>query len=175
MTASQVEHDKIKESLLKTQEELDALGQQLAMEKMARASAQADLDAVRSKKPDTSEVDSLRKELQALKDQHQASLMTARQESAKATEEHLATKASLEEAKAQLEAQKAEIQTKLKVSEDDYRSMHSSLTELAEEAHSKITDLEARLKETEAQLKVKAAELAEAKVYSPLCKSRSHC
>jgi predicted nuclease with TOPRIM domain len=110
-----------------------------------------------------------------LKDQHQASLMTARQESAKATEEHLATKASLEEAKAQLEAQKAEIQTKLKVSEDDYRSMHSSLTELAEEAHSKITDLEARLKETEAQLKVKAAELAEAKVYSPLCKSRSHC
>jgi chromosome segregation ATPase len=218
--------------LLKIQEELDNLGQELAHEKMARASAEADLDAVKSKKPDTSEVDALRKELQTLKDQHQASLLTAQQEMEKATEEHLATKASLEQAKAeleehlavktsleqakaeleeqlaakasleqakaeleeqlaakasleqekakleerlaakaaleqakaQLEEQKADVEAKLKTSQDDYLSMHSSLTELAEEAHKKVANLEARLKEAEAQLKVKDAELAEAKV-----------
>lgn len=184
--------------MLKIQEELDNLGQELAHEKMARASAEADLDAVKSKKPDTSEVDALRKELQTLKDQHQASLLTAQQEMEKATEEHLATKASLEQAKAeleeqlaakasleqekakleerlaakaaleqakaQLEEQKADVEAKLKTSQDDYLSMHSSLTELAEEAHKKVANLEARLKEAEAQLKVKDAELAEAKV-----------
>lgn len=188
---------------------------------MARASAEADLDAVKSKKPDTSEVDALRKELQTLKDQHQASLLTAQQEMEKATEEHLATKASLEQAKAeleehlatkasleqakaeleeqlaakasleqekaeleerlaakaaleqakaQLEEQKADVEAKLKTSQDDYLSMHSSLTELAEEAHKKVANLEARLKEAEAQLKVKDAELAEAKV----CFSLAH-
>lgn len=207
--------------MLKIQEELDNLGQELAHEKMARASAEADLDAVKSKKPDTSEVDALRKELQTLKDQHQASLLTAQQEMEKATEEHLATKASLEQAKAeleehlatkasleqakaeleeqlaakasleqekaeleerlaakaaleqakaQLEEQKADVEAKLKTSQDDYLSMHSSLTELAEEAHKKVANLEARLKEAEAQLKVKDAELAEAKV----CFSLAH-
>jgi chromosome segregation ATPase len=85
------------------------------------------------------------------------------QEKAK-LEERLAAKAALEQAKAQLEEQKADVEAKLKTSQDDYLSMHSSLTELAEEAHKKVANLEARLKEAEAQLKVKDAELAEAKV-----------
>ena len=148
----------------KAQEELDALKQDLAHEKMAKASAEAELDAARSKKPETGEADSLRKELQTLKDQHQASQMTAQQESAKATEEHLTTKASLEKALSDLQKQKAEADMKVKTSEDDYLSMHTSLTELVEEAQKKTADLEGRLNEAEANLKVKDAELAEAKV-----------
>jgi len=153
----QAEIAKTNESLLKAHSELDALKQNLAHEKMEKASAQADLEAIKSIKPDTSEADTLRKELQALKDQHQAALMTARQESAKATEEHLATRASLENAQAELGRQKAE-------SEADFKDMHDSLTQLVEEANKRSADLEARLKEADAVLKVKDAELAEAKV-----------
>jgi chromosome segregation ATPase len=169
--------------LHKLQAEVDGLKQDLAQEKMEKAQAQADLDAVQNKKPDTSEADSLRKELQALKDQHQAALMTSQQESAKATEEHLATKASLEKAQVELQRQKAE-------SSSNYKDMHESLTFLveeadkkyaeenkkasefeaqlkaAEEASKKVSDLEARLKEAEANIKVKDAELAEAMVRS---------
>jgi chromosome segregation ATPase len=150
--------------LLQAQRELDALGQDLAHEKMARASAEADLDAVKNKKVDTSEVDSLRKELQDLKDQHRTSLIAAQQQAEKATDEHNATKASLDQVKARLEGHKTETEAKLKTSQDDYLSMHSSLTELAEEAHKKAADLEARLSEAQAELKVKEAELTEAKV-----------
>lgn len=127
------------------------------MEKMAKAEAQAELDSAMKKRSDTSEADALRKELQILKDQHLAALMTAQQESAKATEEHLATKASLEKLNAELERQKAE-------SRNDFKDMHESMTEMVEEANKKTADLEARTMELEALLKVKDAELAEAKV-----------
>jgi len=46
--------------------------------------------------------------------------------------------------------------------------MHESLTELVEEANKKAADLEVRLKESDALLKVKDAELAEAKVITLL-------
>lgn len=153
----QAEISKTNAALLKAQEELDALKQDLAIEKMAKAEAQAELDSALNKKPDTTEADNLRKELQALKDQHQSALMTVQQESAKATEEHLTTRSSLEKALAEIERQKAE-------SMSDFKDMHESLTQLAEEANKRSTDLEARTKELEAQLKVKDAELAEVKV-----------
>jgi len=114
------------------------------------------LETALNKKPDSSKADALREELQSLKNQHQAALHTAQQESAKATEEHLATKSALETAQAELDRQKAE-------SVSDYKDMHESLTQLVEEANKKAEDLEARLKEAEAHLKVKDAELAEAK------------
>ena len=158
------ENAKTQEALLQAEKELDALGQELAHEKMARASAEADLDAVKSKKPDTSELDSLRKELQDLKDQHRASLVAAQQQAEKAADEHNATKTSLEQAKTQLEDYKAESESKLQTSKDDYIAMHNSLTELVVEAHKKVADVTARLEEAQAQLKVKEAELAEAKV-----------
>jgi chromosome segregation ATPase len=158
VTALQAEIAEKKSSLLKRDAELDALKQDLALEKMEKASAQADLEAAKSKKPDTSEADALRKELQALKDQHQEALMTAQQESAKATEEHLATKASLEKLQTELARQKEE-------SKSDYNSLHDSMGQLVEEATKKTTDVEARLKEAEANLKVKDAELAEVKVH----------
>lgn len=131
---------------------------------MARASAQAELDAATNKKPDTSEADALRKDLQAVKYQHQAALMTAQQESAKATEEHLATKSSLEKALADLDKQKLEAETRSKTTEADLHDLNDSMTQLVEEANKKAADLEVRLNETEALLKVKDAELTEAKV-----------
>lgn len=151
--------------IAKTQAELDALKEALAHEKMEKASAQADLEAFKSKKPDTSEADALRKELQTLKDQHQAALMTAQQESAKATEEHLATKASLEKAQAELVRKKTE-------SDSNYQDLYDSTTQLVGEANKKAADLEARLKEAEANLKVKDAELTEAKVRRQLATAR---
>jgi len=131
---------------------------------MARTSAEADLDAARNKKPDTSEADALRKELQTLEDQHQVALITAQQESAKATEQYLAVKTSLAMAKAELKQEKQDNELKSKAASDDYLDMHNSLTELKEEAQKKYADSEARLKEAEASLKVKDAEIAEAKV-----------
>lgn len=139
----------------------------LAQEKSAKAAAQADLDALKTKKPDTSEADALRKQLQALKDQHQASIMTAQQESAKATEEHLATKDALLKAQAEAAALKAAADTKQQMSEADYMDMHDSLTQLVEEAEKKAADKEALVKELEANLKVKDAEIAELKVKFP--------
>lgn len=143
--------------MVEAQAELEELRKALAEEKMTRVNAQADLDAAKNKKPDTSEVDAVRKELQDLKDQHQASLMTAQQESAKATEEHLTTRAALESAQTELEKQKKE-------RESDFNDMHSTLSQLCEEATKKAADIEAQLREAEAIIKVKEAELAEAKV-----------
>lgn len=154
----------MQESLSQAQKELDALGQEFAHEKMARASAEADLDAVKNKKADTSELESLRKELQDLKNSHRAALIAAQQQAEQATEDHNATKAALEQSKAQLGEHKAEAEGKLKTSEHDFKTMHGSLSAVAEEAHKKAMDLEARLSEAHAQLKVKDAELAEAKV-----------
>lgn len=59
-------------TLTKALAEVDTLKQDLAIEKMAKVSAQADLEAALNKKPDTSEADALRKELQELKVQHEA-------------------------------------------------------------------------------------------------------
>lgn len=138
---------------------------ELAKEKSAKAAAEAELDALKTKKPDTSEADTLRKELQTLKDQHQAALMTAQQESAKATEEHIATKEALDKAQAEAASHKAAAEAKHQTSEADYKDMHDSLTQLVEEANKKAADKEAHIKELEAKLKVKDAELAEANVH----------
>jgi hypothetical protein len=113
-----------------------------------------------------------------MKDQHQAALMTAQQESAKATEEHLATKAALEKAMADVEAHKTATETTRKTAKSDYSDMHDSMTQLVEEANKKAEDAvkqaeeakkqaaakESLVAELKANLKVKDAELAEAKV-----------
>jgi chromosome segregation ATPase len=156
--AAEAEIAESKKALADAQAELDDLAQQLAIEKMEKITAQADLEAAMSKKPDTSEADALRKELKALKDQHEAALAAAQQESANATEAHLAVKATLEKVQAEHSRSKAE-------SLSDFKDMHESLTQLVEEANKKAADLESHLKVAEANLKVKDAELAEAKVW----------
>ncbi len=206
---------KTNDLLQQGQVELDTLKHDLALEKMEKASAQADLETALNRKPDTSELDALRKELQTLKDQkpdtteadalraelqalkdkkpdtseadalreelevlkgqHQVALMTAQEESQQAREEHLATKEILGKAQAELVRQKAEdaselakaqaeIERQKKESSSDYKDMHDSMTQLVEEANKSALSLEARLKEVETNLKVKDAELAEAKV-----------
>lgn len=115
----QTEITQTKNSLLQVHGELDSLKELLAVEKMARASAEADLDAAKSKKPDTSEADALREELQTLKTKHQAAVLTAQEESAKATQEYQATKAALEKAESELAQEKAEIAEKAKAAEND--------------------------------------------------------
>ena len=107
--------------------------------------AQADLDALKTKKPDTSEADALRKQLQTLDSEHQAALAKSKQELAKAAKEHGVTKDAL--AKAQAEADE-----------------HGSMAQLVEEANKKAADKEALVAELEANLKVKDAEIAELKV-----------
>lgn len=138
----------MQEVLLQTQADLDALKENLASEKMSRVQAEADLDAaknkkpdttvenalrkelfglrneleeLKNKKPDTSEIDALRADYQTLKNEHQASLMTAQQESAKATEEHLATKTALEKALKDFDAHQAAADEQSKTSQSDYR------------------------------------------------------
>ncbi|RFU35140.1 hypothetical protein B7463_g1210, partial [Scytalidium lignicola] len=159
----QAEITKNEEALEQANQELDSLKQDLAHEKMARASAEADLDATKNKKPDTSEADALRKTIEVMKEQHQTSLTTAQEESAKVAAEHSATKQALDKAIADLEKQQAETEISIETSKSDYKSLHESMTQLIEEANIKNEDLEAKLKELEANLKVKDAELAEAK------------
>jgi chromosome segregation ATPase len=74
-----------------------------------------------------------------------------------ATEKHLATKTALEKLQAELTRQKLE-------SVSDYKDMHEAMTQLVEEATKKAFDVEARLKRSEANLRIKDAELAEALV-----------
>lgn len=91
--------------------------------------------------------------------------MTAQQESTKATEEHLATKDALAKTQAEIASHKTQFETKHKTAESDFKDMHDSLTQLVEEANKKTADKEAIIAELKANLKVKDAELAEAKVW----------
>ena len=113
--------------------------------------------------------DALHKELLALKDQHEAALMIAQQESAKATEEHLATKDALrKELQALKDKHEAALvtaqQESARATEEHLATKDALLKAQAEVAAQKAADKEALVKELEANLKVKDAEIAELKV-----------
>jgi chromosome segregation ATPase len=155
--------------------ELDELTVALAKEKAEKAEAQAALDAIKNKKPDTSEVDALRNQLQELQDAHQTALRKAEEERAEANKDAETTRQALAKAHADAAAQKATLEQVERTSIADYKHMHDSMTELVEEATAKTaeaaaetTKLEGILAELEANLKVKDAEIAELKV-RPLC------
>jgi hypothetical protein len=93
-------------------------------------------------------------------------LTDAQKESAKVAEEHSVTKDAFAKAQAETATQKIEFDAKHKTSKSDYKDMHESLTQLVEEANKKTADKEALIAELQANLKVKDAELAEAKVGS---------
>ncbi|KAJ6438924.1 protein HIR1 [Purpureocillium lavendulum] len=179
------------EALTKAEAEVEEMGQQLAHEKMERMTALADLDAAKSAKPDTSEADALRQELEALKASHgeaststEAALKTKQEELdeaqaklAAAHETLAGMKDSLELAQKELEAHKAEADAQHKTAQADYKDLNDSMTALVEEANNnakqmqvalddtikRAEDIEKRVNELEAQLKVKEAEVAEAK------------
>lgn len=155
-------------TLKKTESDTEALKIDLAKEKSEKAAAQADLDALKTKKPDTSEADALRKELQDLNNEHQAALTKSQEELANATKEHGATKDALVKAQAELDEHKAAVEKGQQTSQADYKDLHDSMTQLVEEASKKAADKEALVAELEAILKVKDAEIAELKVYNDL-------
>jgi chromosome segregation ATPase len=151
-------------TLKKTESDTEALKTDLVKEKSEKAAAQADLDALKTKKPDTSEADALRKELQALNNEHQAALTKLQEELAKATKEHGTTKDALAKAQAEVDEHKAAVEKGRQTSQTDYKDLHDSMTQLVEEANKKAADKEALIAELEANLKVKDAEIAELKV-----------
>jgi chromosome segregation ATPase len=170
--------EEAKASLAKTQAEVEDLSQSLAQEKMARAEAEASLDAAKNQKPDTSEADGLKGQLATLQATHTDSIKALETENTGYLAMLDEMKSDLLMAQKDLEAHQLEATAKIKTSEADYKDMHDSMTQLVEEAQTKVTDLEAKLTEAikvaadkekmfdelEAQIKVKDAELAEAKV-----------
>jgi chromosome segregation ATPase len=179
---------------------------------MERMTALADLDALKSAKPDTSVADGLKEELTAAKSDLEAShseikslraaldsqagelegikvqlegktteMDTAQTELTAARETVSNIKEELELASKTLEAHKAEAEAKEKTAQADYQDLNDSMTSLVEEFSNKVKDLEVQLaesvkahqdaqrlvEEAEAKLKVKDAELAEAKVRKP--------
>jgi ElaB/YqjD/DUF883 family membrane-anchored ribosome-binding protein len=160
---------------------------------MERATAQAELDSVRSQKPDTSEADGLREELAKLRDTHQASLKTLKEKSESqlnalrtelesnlqnARAELQSTQSDLALAQKDLEAHNLQAEAKVKTAKADYEDLHHTMTELVETEQKKVAELEEKLvaeqkqtaenlkklEELDAQLKVKDAEIVEAKV-----------
>jgi len=89
-------------------------------------------------------------------------LATAQQESDKATEEHLALKSKFENLQVEVESHKKDLASVRDTSTADYKDLHDSMTQLLEEANKKTEALERQLREMEAQISVKDAEIKEA-------------
>jgi chromosome segregation ATPase len=182
----------LKAEHVKSQEEVDELSQQLALEKMEKFTAQAELDAAKNAKPDTSELDALKaqlaalaaahdKEVAELKASHEKALAGAGDATSKTASELSTTREELAMAQKELEAHKLEAEAVMKTSEADYKDMHDSMTQIVEEAQAlaaenmrklatveqQVGDADKKIAELSAQLKVKDAELAEARVCLP--------
>jgi chromosome segregation ATPase len=179
------------ESLAHAQAEVEEMGKQLAEEKMERMTALAELDAAKSMKPDTSAADALRDQLAAVQRDHELSTATAAADAKKlhgeleelkvklgaAEEKHADLQGDLDLAQKTIEAHRDEADAKHKTAQADYQDLNDSMTALVEEANNRAKMLEAQLdeitsksrdgakkiEELEAQLKVKDAEIAEAK------------
>ncbi|PTB67219.1 hypothetical protein BBK36DRAFT_1199995 [Trichoderma citrinoviride] len=166
------------EQMVAVQAEADDVGQQLALEKLERMTALAELDAV--KRPDAAAINNLRAELAATTKTFQDSLAAA--------------KADLQACQAELKTarddfyrmeEKMQSQIKEKTAQADYNDLNDSMTALLEEANKKVKESEMSaqqlLKKLEdaddryehllAQLKIKDAELAEAEAQAALYKS----
>lgn len=155
---------------------------------MAKTVALADLDAAKSVKPDTSAADALKAKLAELEGAHAATkdkaasaeseaAATAKQ-LAKANQSLASAAEDLEILQKEFDTYKLEADAKAKTHEADYKEMNSTMTQLVEEEHKKAeaalakikelekkaADADAGVKELEAKIKVKEAELAEAKV-----------
>ncbi|ORY62581.1 uncharacterized protein BCR38DRAFT_243245 [Pseudomassariella vexata] len=186
---------------------------------MDKVNLEVELDALKNQKPDTSAVDTLKAELEALKTKHAEELEAIQAASHKSTsnldaltKDHEAKTAELETlkeqlsearedaaiAKKELEAINNDVDAKMKSHEADYKDMHDTLSHLVEEQRQKVeaaekqaadlkekhdtlsnlveqhrqkvevaekeaANVKSRFAEMEAQLKVKDAEIAEAK------------
>ncbi|KAL7807258.1 hypothetical protein V8C26DRAFT_423989 [Trichoderma gracile] len=181
------------EQMVAVQAEADDVGQQLALEKVERMTALAELDAV--KRPDGAAVNNLRAELAATTKTFQdslaaakadlqacqAELKTARDDFFRMEQKYTAARETFEITSKELEDLKTQAQIKEKTAQADYNDLNDSMTSLLEEANKKVKDSEMsaeqllkkledaddRYEQLLAQLKIKDAELAEAEVRSP--------
>lgn len=192
MADMQAALDNAQESLVDSESEVRELSQQLAQEKMERITALAELDAAKNSKADTSVIEALQIQLAVARKEYDESLsvaifnLQAKQDELDSTKMELsASQTELAQRKNDLElanelsqAEKAEAFARQNTFEADYQDLNDSMTALVEEANSTTRDLKARVEELEsyiaekakileemqAQLKVRDAELAEAKV-----------
>jgi chromosome segregation ATPase len=173
------------EELVAVQAEADDVGQQLALEKVERMTALAELDAVQTVKPDTTAINTLKAELMATTKAFQESLAAAKAELKSVRDDladmeikYTATRESFVVTSKDLEELRILSQKKEKTAHADYSDLNDSMTTLVEEANKRVKELEVnaerltkKLVEAEtkydqlqAQLKIKDAELAEAEV-----------
>ncbi|KAL7815480.1 hypothetical protein V8C44DRAFT_24675 [Trichoderma aethiopicum] len=178
------------EQMVAVQAEADDVGQQLALEKLERMTALAELDAV--KRPDAAAVNNLRAELAATTKTFQdslaaakadlqacqAELKTARDDFRRMEEKYTAARESYEITSRDLEELKMQSQIKEKTAQADYNDLNDSMTALLEEANRKVKeselgaeqllkkleDADDRYEQLLAQLRIKDAELAEAEL-----------
>ncbi|KAH6608840.1 viral a-type inclusion repeat domain-containing [Trichoderma cornu-damae] len=178
------------DELVAVQAEADDVGQQLVLEKVERMTALAELDAVKTMKPDNTAINKLKAELVATTKSFQDSLAAAKADlqaceaelkSVKADfhhmeEKHTATRESFAATAKDLEELRIVSQMREKTAQADYNDLNDSMTALVEEANKKVKEsemnveqlvkkldeAELRYDQLQAQLKIKDAELAEA-------------
>ncbi|KAL7783269.1 hypothetical protein V8C37DRAFT_397319 [Trichoderma ceciliae] len=189
------------EEIVAVQAEADDVGQQLALEKVERMTALAELDAVKTVKPDTTAINTLKAELVATTRTFQDSMAAAKAnlqasqtelKSAKddyydMEEKYAATRESFIVTSKHLEDLRIVSQMKEKTAQADYSDLNDSMTTLVEEANKKVKESEMNVErlmkkldeaeikydQLQAQLKIKDAELAEADAQAALLKSNS--
>ena len=138
---SQLEDQKAKAG-----QEIDLLSQQFAQEKMDKTMALADLDAARNVKPDTSQLDALKAELDS------ANKARADQASRYASEiDEL--KSELEVSWKELESHKLSAEAAAKTAKADYSDMHDTMTQMLEEAQKSYEASEKRASQAEGRIK----------------------
>jgi len=132
------------------------MSQQLALEKMERTNAQADLDAIKTQKPDTSELDAVRADLAALSKSHKEAIDNSTKleaELAEKEKEIEEIKGDMLMAIKELETHKLEADAKQKTQDADYKDLMQNMTELVEAEQKKTLEASARLDELAAKAK----------------------
>jgi chromosome segregation ATPase len=124
---------------------MEEMAQQLAHEKLERTTAQAELDAVKSQKPDTTEVDAVKSKLSSLEKTHASALEKADANLAAARQEAAAIKEDLLMAQKEVETLRLEAEAKEQTHDADFKDMHDSLTQIAEQEKAKADALEAKI------------------------------
>ncbi|POS87473.1 hypothetical protein EPUL_000821, partial [Erysiphe pulchra] len=133
--------EELDNKIIETQDELATNQKYLAQENMEKAQALAELDAYQNRKTDTTEKKSFNSNQQE---------QTTKGE----TGNDQITKTAFEQLQEELVVQQKE-------SREKYFELKDKMTQLVEEANQKVADIEFRLKETEALLKLKDAEISE--------------
>ena len=158
----------------KADEELGELGMRIATETMARAEAEANLDAAKSARPDTTEIDAVRAKLATLEKESaedkarirdlENDAKTAEKAAAATRQEAAAAKqravADVDDVRAKLSDDVGVMQKKL----DAAHALNDELEAQLAEAKTKVAERESVEAEYKAQLQARDAELKAAKV-----------